>query len=438
MTAPATTGRLVSLIFRLVVVCVLLAGASVIFYWLTSTRRVPPSTLQAAMDHSVEVIEVTPGPVARIWLGYGVAEAVDSADIPSSVSSTVLEVPDGIEIGRPVDAGALLVRLDSSDFEQQVEIALQTLAELKTRLEQLDLDRGVAVQQVEFRQQDVEILDNELDRVRAAFSDGAATQREIDLIRQRLIQARSAAVAAEELRDSIPLARRLLETQVSAQEFKLELARRNVQRCRITSPIDGVLESIDVEIGERVDPLRRVARVVDPLRIVVPIRLPSSARGSIRVGNGVVLKASGSIRRSWPGEIQRISPVDDGSTRTMAVFVELEPAVGLEAAPLAPGTFLAAEVTSSEARRRIVVPRSAVRNERIWYVDESGVIASRRVDVAFPLESSDGADRRLVLDSMLPEGALVVIDAGRSLPPGTTVHPVIRNEPTATASGELP
>ena len=195
----------------------------------------------------------------------------------------------------------LIALLDSEDFNQQAEISRRTLQELATRKERLDLDEKIAAEKLELSESDVAILLDELQRVQYANAEGAATQREIDLVRQRLNQTRFAAITARERRDSIPLSRRLLETQEDSQQFALELALRNVERCRILSPINGVLELVNMEVGERFDPLARIARIVDPLRIVVPIRLPSSARASIQIGDQVLIKASGSIVRSWRG-----------------------------------------------------------------------------------------------------------------------------------------
>jgi HlyD family secretion protein len=438
-TPPTKLGRIVSLCVRVAVVGVLLASAISILVWLTVNRRIPSSSDPAALDRTVDVIRVAPRDVARTWVGYGVAEAVDTVDVPTEVSSIIIEIPDSIEVGRTIIAGDLIALLDSEDFNQQAEISRRTLQELATRKERLDLDEKIAAEKLELSESDVAILLDELQRVQYANAEGAATQREIDLVRQRLNQTRFAAITARERRDSIPLSRRLLETQEDSQQFALELALRNVERCRILSPINGVLELVNMEVGERVDPLARIARIVDPLRIVVPIRLPSSARASIQIGDQVLIKASGSIVRSWRGEVQRMSPVDDQGTRTMTAYAEPIPddTVDRLLSLPAPGTFLSASVISSETQPRFVVPRSAVRNERIWFVDDAGMVASMPVDIAFPLESSDGSERNLVLDTSLPEGSLVVIDGSRSPPPGTTVDPVI-SEDSDPASDDLP
>ena len=435
-STSTATGRTVSLIFRIGVVCILLGGSAAVLFWLTSTRRVPPSSVLTNVEQQVQVIRVSPSSVARTWVGFGIAEARDSADVPSVVSALVREIPDSIEVGRAISTGDVIAVLDDEDFTQQAEIALRTLHELSTRQEQLDLDAENAESQVALCEEDVRIITDELERMQAAFEDKAATRREVDLIRQRLIQARGAAVQARERRDSIPINRRLLETQEAAQTFARELALRNVDRCRITSPIDGILESVEVEVGEQVDPLRRIARIVSPDRIVVPVRLPSSARSSVQVGDRVELMANGAVSRFWAGTLQRISPVDDSATRTLSVFVE--PTTEEGAAPPAPGTFLAANVISRVTRPLVVVPRSAVRGERLWILDDSGRIVSLPVAIAFPIESEDGDERRLALETPVPEGTLVLIDAGRVPSPGTRVEPVVVDDLTQAMPDRAP
>ena len=421
MSTRREIGSVVSIIVRTIAIIGLLAIAIGIASWLTMTRPIPPSSERANELRTVEVIRVNPEEVARTWVGYGIAQAVNTVDVPCEVSSIVQSIPDGIEVGAEVEAGQLLAQIDDHDYRQQTEIAKHTLSELQTRVQQLEVDLRSANERVELAEREVAILQSELTRVRDAHAEGAAAQREVDMVRQRVIQSEMSQSAARERRDSIPIARALLETQLAAQQTTREIAMRNVERCHITSPIKGVIESFDIEVGERVDPLRRIGRIVDPWRLEVPVRLPSSARMSVRVGDLVALQAEGAVTRNWVGSVQRISPVDD-QTRTMRVYVD--PYGGLLEDPplLAPGTFLAASVTSLSTTARIVVPRDAVQNKRVWFVDEAGQIDSTLVEIAFAVESLDGAERRLVLESGLPDGTLVVVNANRAPAPGTTVN----------------
>ena len=158
-----------------------------------------------------------------------------------------------------------------------------------------------------------------------------------------------------------------LNAQISAQNTKVLQAIADVERCRITSPIDGVIESVDVEIGENIQPGQRVVRVINPDLIEVAVRVPGQARDSLRVGDDVVLRA-GPTRR-WNATLSRIAPVDDETTRTLTVYVDLDAGDTGGSVP-APGTFLTARLTPALARTATVVPRRSLVNGRIYLVQD--------------------------------------------------------------------
>ena len=139
----------------------------------------------------------------------------------------------------------------------------------------------------------------------------------------------------------------------------------------------------------------------------------------------MTLVSQGAQERSWSGLITRISPVDDPGSRTMMVFVEISQATAnpsTSSPALAPGTFLSARVASTVPSNRIILPSTAVKNDRIWVVDENNRIQTLAVDVAFPIQvESSGNDRRLVLETALPERSKVLIHAGVSPSIGTEV-----------------
>ena len=416
---------LLSIVFRSFVVLFLLAAGLASAVWLFATSPVPPSSVRTELKRQVDVVEVDPAPVLRSWVGYGVSQAINSVDVPSEVSSIVTELPPRIQAGARVTRGELLARLDEGDFRRQYEIAERTLNEISTRRQQLDVDEANAKRLVELGEEDVRIVRDELERVKAALADGAANPREVDLVRQRLVQSETSLTAARSNLLAIPNSRKLLDIQESSQTATRDLALRNVERCTISSAIDGVLESVEIELGERITPGRRLARIVNLDFIEVEVRLPSSARPSISVGNEVTLTARGAEDRSWNARITRISPVDDPASRTMAAYVELTQS-GLaqknSTMMLAPGTFLSAQVESTYPTPRVTLPSTSVKNDRIWFADASGTVQSMPVEVAFPIEvEGSRSDRRLVLKTMLPSGTKVLIHADQSPSIGTPV-----------------
>jgi multidrug resistance efflux pump len=417
------------MLFRSATVVILLGGSAGVAIWLTMTSPIPTSSERPEEARRVSVMEVSPREIGRTWNGYGLAEAMDSADVPVEVPSIVLEVPDSVQIGRRVSVGDLIAVLDAEDFQRQYEIAERMLREISTNLEQLDIDETNAQRLVQLGEQDLQIVREELVRIQKARENGAANPREVDLVRQRVVQSETALTSVRERLQAVPIRRRLLENQQASQRDAREIAARDVERCRVVSPITGVLETVEIELGERVVPGQRIARVVDLTRMTVELRLPSSARPSVFEGNDVRITARGSKTRLWNGTVNRISPVDDPLTRTMTAFVELDQVTESSGTKtvdfLAPGTFVVTTVYARDLQKRVIVPQAAVRQNRLWFVLDDNVVRSVDALIAFPIESEGGRLRELALDNELPSGARVLLDASRTPSVGSVINPEV-------------
>ena len=443
-----TPRPLVKITTRVVTIVAVLGFAVTVFAVLKYTKPKPQMVDPGQTLPRVAVLAAARAPVQRQWEGYGSAEAIDSANVPARVTATVVHVPEGIDDGAPVTAGQLLVKLDDSDFRRQSEIAQQSLEELASQLALLEIERNRLAERLELETRDVALAKNELDSVASLVEGGAKKPRELDHAKRSHIAAQRTRLLTAEMIDKLAPRRQQLEAQRSSLQSSARLAGQNLERCSIVSPLDGILQSVDLEVGENVVNGQRVARVVDLRRVELPLRLPASARADVAVGNSVVLSSTNQTRTKWSARVSRIAPEDDASTRTVTVFVEVDQSEAVSkltnnggaAGLLAPGMFLSGIVTSDRVQDRWVVPRRAVRSGRVLVV-EGKTIHSRQVQVDFLMEAdipSFGlADSQwVVLDSdasELSEGDLVLLNASTSLLDGAEAEPVLRSG-SATAS----
>ncbi len=331
-------------------------------------------------------------PVRRQWSGFGTVEAVDSADVSARVIATVQRITDGTLAGRPVSPGQVLVELDESDFQRQVEMSQEAVRELAAALDLIELEHERLQQQLLLEQENVRISIAERDRVDGLFKRGAASQQGLDLARRLAISAERDLIQLVELIDRISPRKIQSQAQLGGQRARLRRAEQDLQRCRVRSPIGGILQDVDVEVGEELRPGMRLARVVNLERIEVPLRLPALARSDLAVGDEALLSASSDPSRCWQASVVRIAPEDDLLTRTVTVFVEVNQkhlaaqfGSGDGSGLLAPGSFVSGIIRSHRAKERWLVPRRAVRSGRILRVD-AGMVVSQPVDVDFVIE----------------------------------------------------
>lgn len=405
-------------------------------YWMMMTAPKAEVDPTAGPARSVVTVQARPTDVRRHFTGYGVADAIVHADVPSRVTSTVLEVPMGSRPGSPVSKGQVLVQLDDTDFREEEMIARQGIVDIEAQLSSLAVEQEATDQRVLLVQREVELAEADLERIKELLEREAAHQREVDQLTQQLISKQTSLVNARQEADMVQSRRtRLLSTQQS-QEANLRLAKQRIERCRITSPNTGFIEIIDVTEGERISAGMRIARVVDPRLIEIPLRLPSSARSHLSIGDTVRLHATGQSSSTWNGRLVRISPEDDPDTRTIAAYVEYEQQGG-EAPYLAPGLFVRGEVSGAMEEGRWIVPRRAVKDDRLLLV-EDGQVLSRPVVVAhfitgrfdqFGLPDTDW----IVLQTPLSEDDSVILNPTRALFDGLAVKEISAAEAMAAA-----
>ena len=171
--------RAIVLIRAAIAVALLLVGL-VIFKFLASTKAVVPVVDPDQIHQRVNCFTAQPVPIGRQWVGYGTAEAIDSANIPARVTATVMKVLPIAREGNAVELGQVLVELDDSDFVNQLKIAQQNLAGVEAQLKELDTLEASLKQQLDVQARDMKLAQDELARVKEMFSQAAANQKDLD------------------------------------------------------------------------------------------------------------------------------------------------------------------------------------------------------------------------------------------------------------------
>ena len=415
------------LLRRAVVVVLLLAAAVAVAGLLRATRPQVASRPPESVRPVVETFAAQRVAVARQWNGRGTARALRSADVPARVTAVVEERFAGVRAGATVTQGQPLVRLDDEDFVRRAEVARQRIGELDAALAQLDVEQSRLHEQTALDDSDVGMARTEFDRQSRLNDRGVTTEQDVDAARRILIAAQRSQLSTRQAADLVGPRRRQLEAQKEGQLAQEQLAELDRERTVITSPLAGVVQMLDVEVGENVTVGQRVARVVALDRVEVPIALPAAAAGSVAVGDAVTLRSAavGPLRPAWTSTIVRVAPEQDTTTRTLTVFVEIAQTPGGPPPP-PPGVFLNASVQTADVQPRWLVPRRALREQRLQVVTD-GKLASRAARVDYTLsgprpELGVADDQWAVIDDgALQAGDRVLIDAANRLPDGSEV-----------------
>lgn len=244
--------RLIARATRSVAAVLVLAAGVLVSAILLWTAPVTEPVGPAVQPPAIVVFPARTVDVQRQWRGYGTAEGIQRADVPVRVTAVVASRPAGVRAGAVVAQGQLLAALDESDFAQQVEIAARNLDEITAQIEQLEIERHRLTEQAALERENVETWTDELARVQQLQTQGAGNPREIEITRRALNASRRALLDMTEALDSLDPRQAQLLARRQGQQAALNLAQLNLERCRIVSPIDGIVQAVDVEAGESV------------------------------------------------------------------------------------------------------------------------------------------------------------------------------------------
>jgi multidrug resistance efflux pump len=380
--------KFLSLVFRTAVGAAVLGLGIGIAWALVATKpELPPREMEASAL-VVGTVPATRVDVARVWAGYGTARAMRAANVAAEVGGLVVERPDSVEAGSPVGAGDLLVQIERTDYLARVRAAEQAEAQGEADLAGLEVDEAAWREQLELAEEQAAIERRELSQALRALEQGAASVSEIDQRTKALRALESQASSMRQQLGRVPSRRAALRASLDRLRAETEVARRNLERTSVASPIGGVLERVEVDRGEVVGAGAPVARVVDVSRVEVPVRVGASALGSVRIGDRATLRPDGPSGASWSGVVGRISPEVDPATRSVTVFVEVEQdpsslRSGEASGLLLPGRFVVAEIEGATEAGLLLVPRRAVRDGVVFLArrEDGGRWLARRTPV---------------------------------------------------------
>ncbi|MFN3168072.1 MAG: efflux RND transporter periplasmic adaptor subunit [Phycisphaeraceae bacterium] len=421
-------------------VLLLIVAAGVTAYLVRTKPQVQKSGLEEQAVR-VSAMRVEPVEVARQWRGYGTTRAKDSADIPARVGAAVQELPTTTEVGKVVRAGQVLARLDATDFAAALQAATKRIAEADAQVEQLAVEEARLKDRLAIEQQDARLARNEYERQVERQGQGSATLVDVERAERAFLTAQRAVLASRQQLDAIPSRRAGLEAVKGVAQSDKDIAQANLKRTVITSPIAGVIESLDIEVGENLAPGQRVARVVDPRVLELPLQLPASARGYVTVGDTVALttRSQPDDCPPWQARVTRIGVVD-GPTRTFTAYAEIDQthiplrnfAEGGGPYKLPVGAFTLARLDTAEPVPRTVLPARAIQEGRARAIID-GAVVGLAVEIDFEVEADFprfGLEDRqwAALKKPLEPGTLVVLSASISILDGQRVEPVVTND----------
>ena len=328
---------------------IILAFSIIIAVVLIKSRPVAvPKENKEAIPY-VKTMMILPTTVKASISSQGIVQPESELTLLSELNSRVEWLSTKMEAGSSFKEGDTLIVLDKRDYE----LALIT-AESEVLNAEVNLER---------EQAESELAKKEWKR------GGAGSGSDLALRKPQMAQAKATYAAAK---------------------ARLEQAKRNLSRTVFIVSFDGRVRSTNIEIGTTVFPGTLLGNIyaISAYEIRLPIADQDIPFSGLEF-NGQKIEESKRLDviiiqgdNKWPAKIVRTEAEIDPVTRMMAVVAKVDNSDRkMFTMPLAVGQFVQAKISGIEISEISVLPRSSVRNESVWVVDNQMLMQNRSVEV---------------------------------------------------------
>ncbi len=350
---------------------------------------------------SVEAFEIQKTSITPKVLSYGLVEPRTRSNLVAQVSGRVERVSERFRDGGFFRKGELLLQIDATDYEIEVDIAEASLAEAEQRL---------------------------------AEEFALAEQAKADWNRLgRKSPAKSLVMREPQLKAA--------EANISSAKALLRKAKLNLARTSIQAPFDGRVLSTSVDLGQVVSTNTVLGEVyaTDAVEVRLPIKnndlrlldLPEAYRHQDLSNESlpaVRIRSELAKEETWQGSIIRTAGSIDDSSRQLYVVARIDDPFGKKAEgrfPLKIGQYVTAEIDGITLNSSISIPTKAIYQGSYVYLYKEGAVYRTPIEIAW-----QNGEIAIVSEGISPGDQLVVSPLGQ-IASGTLVKLVLAPDNTA-------
>jgi membrane fusion protein (multidrug efflux system) len=353
-----------------------------------AAQPIPDATQAPAVLEflATDVMQVRPRDLRQLLPLSGSLRAVNQVAVKARVGGEVREVL--VREGEAVNAGQVLVKMDTSEYQARAD---QARGALMAARGQLDMATKA-------RDNNKALLDKGF--ISKNAFDNASSQ--FDIARANVDSARGA----------------------------LDVAQKALTDTVIRAPIAGLISSRTVQPGEKVSPDNRLLDVVDLHQMEMEAAVPAADIMNIALGQDVQVTVAG-LPQPLAGKVARINPATQAGSRSILVYIQIDNPQHV----LRVGMFGEAQLTLAKKSGVLTVPQSAVQTDggkTYLYAIENGKLVQK--PVALGASGDDGEGAAVEVIQGLENGARIVKTNLGTLRAGSAVRFPQAENPTAAAA----
>ncbi|MGA7157009.1 MAG: efflux RND transporter periplasmic adaptor subunit [Acidobacteriaceae bacterium] len=359
------------------VVCVVLGGGFVAARSLSAAPPIDPTQLS-----TVQV-----GDIARSVVATGKVQPITEVEVKSKASGIVTKLDT--DINQTVHKGQVLAQLDQEEILDQVAAQKAQLAAAVSSSR--SAAAAVTFDKVAAEAPDLPMFQHSYHRALEMQQDGVLSQQALDDAHQKYLAAlntRDKSVAQIAV-DTAKLHQ--TQAQVEQAQASLNQLEEQLSYTTVTSPIDGVVLSRDVQVGDAVSSIlvlgstaTLVMTLGDTHQVYVKGKVDESDIAKVYLGQAARIKVQSFPNRTFAGRVTKIAPL--GVEKDNVTTFEVQISIDNPGGELKANMTANAEIVLEEHKNALTVPEQAVlydkdRNASVWVPDPHGKDGHRVVRI---------------------------------------------------------
>ncbi len=385
-----------------ILAAVVVIGAALALYASSGNTKIDPSKLA----------KVERQDLAKSVVATGKVQPITKVELKSKASGIVKKLR--VDAGDKVKVGQVLAELDREEILARVSQAQAQLqaSEANMKAAAADLQRA----KVDAEGPDVPLLKRAYDRAQNMAKEGVVSVSALDEAQKNYELALNKQNVSKALLIVGNAKVGQAQAQVEQDRANLKQLTEQLAYTTIVSPIDGIVLSRDVEVGDAVSSIlvlgssaTLVMTLGDISEVYVKGKVDESDIGKVYLGQPARIKVESFKDKTFTGKVTKISPM--GVEKDNVTTFEVRASINNPGGELKANMTANAEVILEEHKGVLQIPEGAIiydkdKKASVEVPDPKGKDGKRKVSVKIGI--SNGAKTEL-LESSLKENDQVVL-----------------------------
>lgn len=424
---------------------IVVVALAVVIYKVKSKAPVEHEVLQFP-TRAVEVVRIKPLLFRARAIAYGNVEPSVLLKAKAEVAGKISYMHPGLENGGSLSRGTLVMRIEPTAYEFSLDQKKAALAGSQSSLTQLEAEEASTRNALRLAEKNLQVGEKELNRLLAIWDKKLIARSVVDAEEQKVLQLQQQIEDLQGKLASYESRKASSKAQIEQSESQLAQSEDTLGRTEIRLPFDARVGQVFVEEGEFTPVGGVLFEALGTHSVEINAQIPTRQLAPLLIATGtgtinmrrpeelqsrlsqMQLKAHVSLVGydddvpGWEGNLLRvgesIDPVRDTIGLVVAVDKPYDGVIPGKRPPLLKGMYAMVELYSP-LHKRLVIPRKAMHQGRVYLANSENRLEIRKVSVLH--KQGD----LMVIGAGLDEGDRVIVTDVIPVMEGLPVTPIV-------------